>query len=117
MGFESISPLPEDHAVDISEVETSQVMSCDSTVIEKVEKSLSEEPFLLVLSENKENKESLGTTCYLDNIAEAITPMGDALELSISSEAPDVGCRHREKASLILLLQDQMWRRGHQRSK
>jgi len=92
MGFESISPLPEDHAVDISEVETSQVMSCDSTVIEKVEKSLSEEPFLLVLSENKENKESLGTTCYLDNIAEAITPMGDALELSISSEAPDVGC-------------------------
>ncbi|RLN30502.1 uncharacterized protein C2845_PM05G08960 [Panicum miliaceum] len=87
MGFESMSPLPEDHAVDRSEVETSQVVSCDSTVIEKVEKSLSEEPFLLVLLENKENKESLGTTCDLDNIAEAITPRGDALELSISNVA------------------------------
>jgi hypothetical protein len=96
MGFESISPLPEDHAVDISEVETSQVVSCVSTVIEKVEKSQSEKPFLLILLENKENKESLGTTCDLDNIAEAITPRRDALELSISSEAPDdslsLGC-------------------------
>ena len=96
MGFESISPLPEEHAVDISEVETSQVMSCDSTVIEKVEKSLIEEPFLLGLLENKENKDSLGPAYDLDNIAEVITPMGDAFELSVSSEVPDdslsLGC-------------------------
>ncbi|OEL35893.1 hypothetical protein BAE44_0003091 [Dichanthelium oligosanthes] len=95
MGFESISPLPEDHAVDKGEVKTSQVVSCESTVIEKVEKSLSEEPFLLVLLENKD-KESLGTICDLENIAEAITPRGDTLELSFSSEVLDdslsLGC-------------------------
>ncbi|CAN6335927.1 unnamed protein product [Urochloa humidicola] len=99
MGFESISSLPEDRAVDKSEVETSQGVSCDSTMTEMVEKSLSEEPFLLVHLENKGNKEdreSLGKTSDHVNIAEAITPCGDTLELSISSEALDdslsLGC-------------------------
>ncbi|CAL4910931.1 unnamed protein product [Urochloa decumbens] len=96
MGFESISPLPEDRVVDKSEAETSQVMICDSTVTEKVEKSLSEEPFLLVLLGNKEDSESLSKTCDHENIVEAITPRGDTLELSISREVLDdslsLGC-------------------------
>ncbi|CAL5097629.1 unnamed protein product [Urochloa decumbens] len=96
MGFESMSPLPEDRVVDKSEVETSQVMICDSTVTEKVEKSLSEEPFLLVLLGNKEDSESLSKTYDHENIAEAITPRGDTLELSISRELLDdslsLGC-------------------------
>ncbi|CAN6326254.1 unnamed protein product [Urochloa humidicola] len=91
-----MSSLPEDCVADKSEVETSQVVSCDSTVTEMVEKSLSEEPFLLVRLGNKGNKEdieSLSKTCHNENIAEAITPRGDT---SISSEAPDdsllLGC-------------------------
>ncbi|CAL5097630.1 unnamed protein product [Urochloa decumbens] len=91
-----MSPLPEDRVVDKSEVETSQVMICDSTVTEKVEKSLSEEPFLLVLLGNKEDSESLSKTYDHENIAEAITPRGDTLELSISRELLDdslsLGC-------------------------
>ncbi|CAL4903519.1 unnamed protein product [Urochloa decumbens] len=91
-----MSPLPEDRVVDKSEAETSQVMICDSTVTEKVEKSLSEEPFLLVLLGNKEDSESLSKTCDHENIAEAITPRGDTLELSISREVLDdslsLGC-------------------------
>lgn len=96
MGFASVSPLPEDRAVDKSEVEISEVMSCDSTVTEKVDKSPSEKPFLLVVLENKEERESFSTTCDLENVTEAITPRGDTLELCISSEAPDdslsLGC-------------------------
>lgn len=96
MGFESMSPLPEDHVMDKIEVETSQVVSCDLTVVEKVEKGMSDKPFLLVLSENKEDRESLSTICDHESITEAITPRGDALEMSFSSEAPDdsllLGC-------------------------
>lgn len=96
MGFQSTSPLPEDHVMDKIEVETSQVVSCNSTVIAKVEKGMSDKPFLLVLSENKEDRESLSTICDPVSIAEAITPRGDALEMPFSSEAPDdnlsLGC-------------------------
>ena len=92
MGFESIS-LP-DHVVVKSEVETSQVVG------ERVETNLSKEPFLLVPLENKEDKECLGTVCYLENnkvdVPEAISPRGDILELSISSKPTDdslsLGC-------------------------
>ncbi|CAN6330967.1 unnamed protein product [Urochloa humidicola] len=96
MGFESMSSLPEDCVADKSEVETSQIVNCDSTVTEMVEKSPSEEPFLLVRLGNKEDIESLSKTCVHENIAEPITPRGDTLELSTSSEAPDdsisLGC-------------------------
>ncbi|CAN6340126.1 unnamed protein product [Urochloa humidicola] len=96
MGFESMSSLPEDCVADKSEVETSQIVSCGSTVTEMVEKSPSEEPFLLVRLGNKEDIESLSKTCVHENIAEPITPRGDTLELSTSSEAPDdslsLGC-------------------------
>jgi hypothetical protein len=98
MGFESIS-LP-DHVVVKSEVESSQDVGCDSIIIERVETNLSKEPFLLVPLENKEDKECLGTICYLENnkvdVPEAISPRGDILELSISSRASDdslsLGC-------------------------
>ncbi|XP_066364178.1 uncharacterized protein [Miscanthus floridulus] len=98
MGFESIS-LP-DHVVVKSEVESSQNLGCDSITIERVETNLSKEPFLLVPLENKEDKECLGTICYLENnevdVPEATSPRGDILELSISSRALDdslsLGC-------------------------
>lgn len=99
MGFESTLPLTE-HVDYKSEIETSQVFSCDSTIVEEVEKSLSEELLLLVPVENKEDTESLCTICDLENnkgdVAYAITPRVVTLELSISSEAPDdslsLGC-------------------------
>ena len=98
MGFESIS-LP-DHVVVKSEVESSQDVGCDSITMERVETNLSKEPFLLVPLENKEDKECLGTVCYLENnkvdVPEAISPRGDILELSISSKPTDdslsLGC-------------------------
>uniref|UniRef100_A0A0A9FGM9 Uncharacterized protein n=1 Tax=Arundo donax TaxID=35708 RepID=A0A0A9FGM9_ARUDO len=98
MGFESAVPLT-DHVVDKSEVETSQVVSCDSTVVEEMKISLSEEPFLQVPLENKEDTKSFGI-CDLENhkgnVAEAITPRGDIPELSICSMVSDdilsLGC-------------------------
>ena len=98
MGFESIS-LP-DHVVVKSEVESSQDVGCDSITMERVETNLSKEPFLLVPLENKEEKESPGIICYLENnkvdVPEAISPRGDILELSISSKPTDdslsLGC-------------------------
>ncbi|XP_062231043.1 uncharacterized protein LOC133928641 [Phragmites australis] len=99
MGFESTVPLT-DHVVDKSEIKTSQVVSCDSTVVEEVKNSLSDEPFLQVPLENEEDTESLGTICDLENnkgdVAEAIIPRGDIPELSISSKVSDdilsLGC-------------------------
>ncbi|XP_066349168.1 uncharacterized protein [Miscanthus floridulus] len=99
MGFETV-PLVPDLVVDKSEVETSQVVGCDSIVIERVETNLSKEPFLLVPLENKEEKESPGIIYYLENnkvdVPEAISPRGDILELSISSKPTDdslsLGC-------------------------
>nr|ACG25334.1 hypothetical protein [Zea mays] len=99
MGFQTIPVVP-DLVVDKSEVETSQVAGSDSIVIERVETNLSKEPFLLVPLENKEEKESLGIICYLENnkvdVPEAFSPRRDILELSISSKSTDdslsLGC-------------------------
>ena len=99
MGFEAIPVLP-DLVVFKNEVETSQVVGCDSIVIERVETNPSKEPFLLVPLGNKEEKESSGITYYLENnkvdVPEAISPRGDILELSISSKPTDdslsLGC-------------------------
>ncbi|TVU16917.1 hypothetical protein EJB05_32920, partial [Eragrostis curvula] len=99
MGFDSTLPLK--HEAEKSDSETSPVVSCESTVVEKMETSLTEEPFLLVRLENKGGTKSFGTVCdpefNKDDVAEDVTPRADILELTISSEAPDdnlsIGCQ------------------------
>lgn len=95
--------LPIDHAVlDNSDTETSEVVECDSpVVVQNVEKSLCEEVCLQVPLGKKDEIDSLGTVCDLENnkghVAEAITLNGVTLQLSISSNDPDeslsVGCQ------------------------
>lgn len=93
MGVESTF-LPIDHAVlDNSDTETSEVVECDSPVVKDVEKSMSEEVCLQAPLGKKEDIDSLGTVCDLENnkgdVAEAIILNGVTLELSISCKDPD----------------------------
>lgn len=91
---------PLDRVVGKSEIDTTRVVGCSSTVLEKVEMSLSEHPFLLGFLENKEYKESLGTISDTPNnktdVPDAISSRGNILELSISSKVSDdsllLGC-------------------------
>lgn len=100
VGFESTLPKKE-HGENKSDAETSQVVSCESTVTKEVKKSLIDEPLLLVRMENKGGTKSVDTDCdpefYKDDVAEAVTPRTDILEQTISSESPDdnlsIGCQ------------------------
>ncbi|KAL6619949.1 hypothetical protein ACP70R_035088 [Stipagrostis hirtigluma subsp. patula] len=98
MGFESTLLLMED-LMDKSETEISEPVSCDSTVVDEVEKSLGEESSVQIPVENKEELESLHAICDLENnksdVAEVIFLTGDRVEQLISSEDPHgspLGC-------------------------
>ncbi|KAE8787603.1 hypothetical protein D1007_38422 [Hordeum vulgare] len=101
VGAESTLPAVDHAALDNSDTEVSEVVECDSTVVEVLEKSASEEVHLQFPFGNKEDVESLGTVCDLENnesnAAEAITLNVVALEMSISCKAPDenisLGCQ------------------------
>uniref|UniRef100_A0ACD5Y4M5 Uncharacterized protein n=1 Tax=Avena sativa TaxID=4498 RepID=A0ACD5Y4M5_AVESA len=93
MGIES-TILPVDHAVlDNSDTENSEVVECDSPVVGDVEKSVAEEVCLQVPLGKKEDIDSLGTVCDVENnkgdVAEAITLNGVTLQLSISCKDPE----------------------------
>uniref|UniRef100_A0ACD5YK38 Uncharacterized protein n=1 Tax=Avena sativa TaxID=4498 RepID=A0ACD5YK38_AVESA len=93
MGVES-TILPMDHAVlDNSDTENSEVVECDSPVVGDVEKSVAEEVCLQVPLAKKEDIDSLGTVCDVENnkgdVAEAITLNGVTLQLSISCKEPE----------------------------
>ncbi|CAM0950435.1 unnamed protein product [Alopecurus aequalis] len=100
MGVKS-TLLPVEQAVlDNSDTETSEVVEGDSPAVQD-EKSVCEEVCLQVPLGNKEDIDSLGTVCDLENnkgdVAEAITLNGVTLELSISGKDPDeslsLGCQ------------------------
>lgn len=99
-GAESALPAVGHVVLDNSDTEVSEVVECDSTVVEVLQKSASEEVRLQFPLGNKEDVESLGTVCDLENndgnVAEATTLNVVALEMSISCKAPDesisLGC-------------------------
>ncbi|GJN35734.1 hypothetical protein PR202_gb24537 [Eleusine coracana subsp. coracana] len=92
MGSESTLSL-EKHEEDKNDPEASQVVNCESSITEEVKKSLTEEPFLLVCVENKGGTKSIDTVCdpefCKDDVAEAVTPRADILELIIATGSPD----------------------------
>jgi hypothetical protein len=100
MGIQTTSPLKE-HEENKSQSETSQGVSRESTVTKGVERSLSEEPHLLVRLENKGDTKSVTTACYPESykgdVAEAVTPRADILEMITASDSPDdslsTGCQ------------------------
>jgi hypothetical protein len=91
---------PADRAVlDNSDTETSEVVECDSPVVGDAEKSLSEVLCLQIPLGNKEDVDSLGTVCDLENNkgdgAEAITVNGVTLSISCNDpeESLSLGCQ------------------------
>ena len=100
-GAESALPAVDHVVLDNSDTEVSEVVECDSTVVDVLKKSASKEFGLQLPLGNKEDIESLGTVCDLENnegnVAEATTLNVVALEMSISSKVSDesisLGCQ------------------------